>query len=85
MAGETTRADLKGRPQVHEGDEYLTDEQLAHLLGVTTRTTLRWRRDGGGPAYVRVGLRHVRYRREDVDAWAASRTFQTLAAEAVAA
>jgi excisionase family DNA binding protein len=68
-----------------EPGEYLTDEQLAAMLDVTTRTTLRWRRDGGGPPYVRAGLRRVLYRRADVDAWAASRTFRTLAAEAVAA
>jgi hypothetical protein len=57
---------------------------LADMLGVTTRTTLRWRRDGGGPRYVRAGLRGVLYRRADVLAWAVARTFPTLAAEAVA-
>jgi predicted DNA-binding transcriptional regulator AlpA len=64
--------------------EFLSDQQLADMLGVTTRTTLRWRRDGAGPKYVRAGLRRVLYRRADVLAWAASRTFPTLAAETVA-
>jgi predicted DNA-binding transcriptional regulator AlpA len=64
--------------------EFLSDQQLADMLGVTTRTTLRWRRDGGGPRYVRAGLRRVLYHRQDVLNWAASRTFPTLAAETVA-
>jgi predicted DNA-binding transcriptional regulator AlpA len=68
----------------HESGEFLSDQQLADMLGVTTRTTLRWRRDGAGPSYVRAGLRRVLYRRSDVLAWAAARTFPTLAAESVA-
>ena len=67
-----------------EAGEFLSDQELADMLGMTTRTTLRWRRDGTGPKYVRAGLRRVLYRRTDVPAWAASRTFPTLAAEAVA-
>jgi hypothetical protein len=68
----------------NEAGEFLSDQQLADMLGVTTRTTLRWRRDGVGPMYIRAGLRHVLYRRADVLAWAASRTYSTLAAETVA-
>ena len=67
------------------GVEYLTDAQLAKALHVTTRTTLRWRRDGGGPAFTRCGARRVLYSRSAVDAWLASRSFAHLAAEAVAA
>ena len=52
--------------------EFLTDAQLCELLHVDARTTLRWRRDGGGPKYVRAGLRRVLYRRDDVLAWAAA-------------
>ena len=72
-----------GKP-AYEAGEFVTDEQLAAILSVTTRTTLRWRREGGGPPYVRVGPRRVLYRRTDVLAWAAARTFPTLAAEAAA-
>jgi len=67
-----------------EAGEFLTDRQLATMLRVTTRTTMRWRRDGAGPKYVRVGLRRVLYRRSDVMIWAAGHTFETRAAEAVA-
>ena len=84
MKDEATAHYLNGGKQVHEAWEFLSDQQLADMLGVTTRTTLRWRRDGAGPKYVRAGLRRVLYRRVDVLAWAASRTFATLAAETVA-
>ena len=47
---------------------YLTDEELAIELGIPKRTPGQWRYLGRGPTFVRVG-RHVRYRRDDVDAW----------------
>jgi predicted DNA-binding transcriptional regulator AlpA len=64
--------------------EFLTDAQLCGLLHVDDRTTLRWRTDGAGPLFVRVGQRRVLYRRADVDAWLAARTFPHRAAEAAA-
>lgn len=65
--------------------EFLTDKQLASLLHVTTRTTMRWRADGGGPPFVRVGEWRVLYSRGAVDVWLQQRTFATRAAESVAA
>ena len=38
------------------------------MLGVPVHTLYRWRHNGDGPAGYRVG-RHVRYRREAVEAW----------------
>jgi predicted DNA-binding transcriptional regulator AlpA len=64
-----------------ETSEFLSDQQLAEMLGVTTRTTLRWRRDGAGPKYVRAGPRRILYRRVDVLAWTEANTFITLGAE----
>jgi excisionase family DNA binding protein len=64
--------------------EFLTDAQLCELLHVDARTSLRWRRDGGGPPFVRVGLRRVLFRRADVETWLAARTFAHRAAESVA-
>ena len=64
--------------------EFLTDQQLCQMLHIDGRTSLRWRRDGGGPPFVRAGERRILYRRADVDAWIAARTFAHLAAEAVA-
>jgi excisionase family DNA binding protein len=81
MPNEATQYYLEGGKQCHEGGAFLSDQELADLLGVTTRTTLRWRRDGGGPPFVRAGPRRVLYRWADVNAWFAARTFATLAAE----
>ena len=49
------------------------------------RTTVRWRRDGEGPPFIRVGPRRVLYRRSDVETWLRARTFDHRAAEAVGA
>lgn len=83
MSNEATAYYLEGGKQTHEAGEFLTDQQLATMLGVTTRTTLRWRREGNGPKYCRIGPRYIRYCRTDVLAWAAENTFTTMAAEAV--
>ena len=67
-----------------EPDEYLTDAQLATLLHVTTRTTLRWRRDAGGPPFIRCGARRLLYSQRVVTEWLAGRCFPHHAAEATA-
>ena len=68
-----------------DDDDFLSDQQLAEMLDVTTRTTGRWRADGGGPPFARIGMRRVLYRRSDVLAWIAARTYPHRAAESVAA
>jgi predicted DNA-binding transcriptional regulator AlpA len=47
----------------------LNVEQAAHVLGVTTRTLGRWRYEGNGPAWSRLGGRRIVYQQEDIDAW----------------
>ena len=54
-------------------DRTLTARQTAELLGVATITLAQWRARGDGPPHFKVGRRHVRYRRADVDAWMATR------------
>jgi predicted DNA-binding transcriptional regulator AlpA len=56
--------------------EYLSSQQLADLLGVTRDALEQLRRRGGGPPYVRVSPRMLRYRRSDVEAFFASRVEQ---------
>ena len=60
----------------------LTEAQLALREHVSARTIQRWRQDGEGPAFVRLGLRRVGYKLADVEAWESSRTFKHLADEA---
>lgn len=43
-------------------EEYAPQVEAAEELAVTTRTLARWRAEGKGPAYTRVGAR-VYYRR----------------------
>lgn len=51
-------------------DRYLSIDDLAALLQVPKRTIYNWRAayPRRGPKSFRVG-KHVRFRREDVDAW----------------
>jgi DNA-binding transcriptional MerR regulator len=65
-------------------EEFLNDEQVAAMLRVAPRTLMRWRRNGGGPPYVRVGSRRLLYSRADVLAWVGAHTHSSLAAESVA-
>jgi excisionase family DNA binding protein len=49
-------------------DDLLDAEALAKFCGVPIKTVYEWNTKGTGPRRVRVG-RHVRYRRQDVEAW----------------
>jgi excisionase family DNA binding protein len=48
--------------------DFLSPEDLAHLLHVPLATVYRWNHFGTGPLAIPIG-RHVRYRRRDVDSW----------------
>lgn len=50
-------------------DELLTQREVAEMLKVAVRTLERWRQDGSGPPFVRVGPRAIRYRRTAVEQW----------------
>ena len=52
--------------EAHDKLMSLTD--VSEMLGIPVHTLYRWRYKGHGPAGYRVG-RHVRYRREAVEAW----------------
>jgi predicted DNA-binding transcriptional regulator AlpA len=62
-----------GRAQDHpidRGPEPLKSEgEAAEYLGFTQRALQAWRSRGGGPRYVRISSRAIRYRRCDLDAW----------------
>ncbi len=57
------------RPQ----DALLKQRQAASLIGVSERTLECWRSRGGGPPFVKISRRAVRYRRKDIDQWVAER------------
>lgn len=52
----------------------LTEEQAAALLSVSMRTLQGWRTRGGGPKFVSISKRAVRYRVADLMAWIDDRT-----------
>jgi excisionase family DNA binding protein len=56
------------REMTNELDRLLTITDLSEMLGVPVDTLYGWRHRGEGPAGYRIG-RHVRYRREAVEAW----------------
>jgi predicted DNA-binding transcriptional regulator AlpA len=61
-------------PAVDRGPEPLLAEgQAAEYLGFTQRALQAWRSRGGGPRYVRISSRAIRYRRCDLDAWIVER------------
>lgn len=51
----------------------LSEKEAARILGFSHRTLQAWRVQGGGPQFVRVSSRCVRYRREDLEAWITER------------
>jgi predicted DNA-binding transcriptional regulator AlpA len=59
-----------------------SERDAARLLGVSERTLQRWRRDGGGPAFIRLGARRIAYSDAEIErCWAAARTYPHRAAE----
>lgn len=51
----------------------LDERAAATALGMTPRTMSNWRRVGGGPPFIRVSSRCIRYRVADLESWAAER------------
>jgi excisionase family DNA binding protein len=47
----------------------LTTRQAAEYLNYELRTLESWRHRGGGPRFVRVSAKSVRYRSADLEAW----------------
>ncbi|HJO89542.1 MAG TPA: helix-turn-helix domain-containing protein [Alphaproteobacteria bacterium] len=63
-------SDLKTLPD--QGDILIAAVQAPQYLGVKTQTLARWRHEGFGPPWVRMG-RLVYYRSSDLRAWIESR------------
>lgn len=57
--------------QKEEADEdvRLNESDLADRMQVTVKTVQKWRREGKGPAYLKLASGSVRYRLEDVLAY----------------
>lgn len=65
----------KSQNQVPEDywDQLIDERKAAMFLGYSVRALQNWRVRGGGPQFVKVSSRSVRYRRCDLRDWADSR------------
>jgi predicted DNA-binding transcriptional regulator AlpA len=54
-------------------DRLLNERDAAAFLGYSMRALQNWRVRGGGPVFVKVSSRSIRYRRRDLMAWADSK------------
>jgi excisionase family DNA binding protein len=52
----------------HRPEPLLSADEVASFLSVPVATLYQWRHKGTGPKGIRVG-RHLRYRRQELDAW----------------
>jgi predicted DNA-binding transcriptional regulator AlpA len=50
-------------------DQLVNEQEAAQALGFTIRALQNWRVRGGGPRFVKVSSRSVRYRRRDLLEW----------------
>jgi len=54
-------------------DQLVREQEAANFLGYSVRALQNWRIRGGGPKFVRVSARSIRYRRRDLIAWTEER------------
>jgi excisionase family DNA binding protein len=46
---------------------YIAEREAAAYVGLSVHTLRRWRSDGKGPKYCKIGARAIRYTRADLD------------------
>lgn len=54
-------------------DRLIPERDAADFLGYTTRALQNWRLRGGGPYFLKVSKRSIRYRRRDLNDWVESK------------
>ncbi len=58
---------------------YLSEQEAANYLSLSPSTLRNWRVAGGGPPFVKISKRCIRYRRSDLDQWAEARVRKSTA------
>ncbi len=58
-------------------DRLINEIEAAEFLAYSVRALQNWRVRGGGPEYIKVSKRSIRYRRRELIAWAAERLQRT--------
>jgi len=67
--------------QLTTTDPLLKKNEAAARAHRSPRTLERYRKEGGGPIYTRLGPRDVRYYASDIDAWLNRQRFESIADE----
>ncbi len=63
----------KNQPNSDYLERLINEYEAADFLGYSMRALQNWRVRGGGPSYVKVSSRSIRYRRRDLIKWADTR------------
>jgi len=58
-------------------DRLMTEIEAADVLCYSVRALQNWRHRGGGPLFVKVSARSIRYRKRDLLAWIEERTVKS--------
>ncbi len=53
--------------------DLIDEKEAARAAGLSVRTLQNYRQVGGGPRYIKISARCIRYRRADLKAWADER------------
>lgn len=72
-------------PADYHPNQLLNEQSACELLGYSVRTLQKWRVVGGGPKFVKVSARSVRYRVQDLLDWTAERTVTSTSDQGCAA
>jgi len=67
----STRKRSARKPRASTSDLVMREDPAAALLLLSVRTLQRWRVEGRGPRFLKLG-KIVVYRRDDLEAWLAS-------------
>ena len=54
-------------------ERLLREKPAAKYMDLSVRTLQAWRHRGGGPRFIRISSRCIRYRKSDLDEWLESR------------
>lgn len=80
MSKSSNQSSLEVIPVVNDPDALMPEQRAARFLGVSARALQKWRHEGGGPQYVRLSSRCIRYRRRDLIGWSEARLKTSTAA-----
>ena len=63
----------RAAPDIDFLERLIDERSAADFVGYSPRALQNWRLRGGGPQFIRVSARSVRYRRRDLIRWAEQR------------